>query len=111
MQKHSASRRLPFANLSADPAQEYLADVITNDLTIALSRLRGAMIIAAGSAFTLKGKQVDPRQRATQLGVRYALQGTMLRSEDRIRISARLIDTQNSATLWSDQFDAHEVCS
>ena len=63
---------LPFTNLSADPAQEYLADVITNDLTIALARLRGAMVIAPGSAMTLKGTRLEPRQLAAQLGVRCA---------------------------------------
>ena len=96
---------LPFANLGADPTQDYIADVITNDLTIALSRLRGATVIAPGSAFTFKGAMIEPQQLGSQLGVRYAVQGSVLRNEGQLRISARLIDIQNPTPLWSDQFD------
>jgi TolB-like protein/DNA-binding winged helix-turn-helix (wHTH) protein len=96
---------LPFANLSADPAQDYLGDIITSELTTALSRLRGATVIAAGSALTLTGKPVDIKQLGTDLDVRYALEGSVLRSETSLRINARLVDTQTVKTLWSDRFD------
>ncbi len=96
---------LPFANLNADPAQGYLGDIITSELTTALSRLRGATVIAAGSALTLKGKPVDVKQLGADLDVRYALEGSVLRSETSLRINARLIDTQTVKTLWSDRFD------
>jgi len=98
---------LPFANLNADPAQDYLGDIVTSELTTALSRLRGATVIAASSALTLKGKPVDIKQLGADLNVRYALEGSVLRSEGSVRISARLIDTQTVKTLWSDRFDVN----
>jgi adenylate cyclase len=96
---------LPFTNLNADPAQDYLGDIITSELTTALSQLRGATVIAAGSALTLKGKPVDIKQLGADLDVRYALEGSVLRSEGSVRINAKLIDTQSVKTLWSDRFD------
>ncbi len=96
---------LPFTNLNVDPAQDYLGDIITSELTTALSRLRGATVIAAGSALTLKGKPVDIKQLGADLDVRYALEGSVLRSESSVRINARLVDTQSVKTLWSDRFD------
>jgi len=103
---------LPFANLNADPAQDYLGDIITSELTTALSRLRGATVIAAGSALTLKDKAVDVKQLGADLDVLYALEGSVLRSGGSVRINARLIDTQTVKTLWSDRFDcAHRTKS
>ncbi|MBO4222473.1 winged helix-turn-helix domain-containing tetratricopeptide repeat protein [Bradyrhizobium neotropicale] len=96
---------LPFGNLNGDPAQDYLGDVVTEDLTTALSRLRGSTVISAGSAFSLKGKVVDLKQIGRELGVRYALEGSVLRSDGSLRINARLVDTQALTTLWSDRFD------
>src|SRR5882757_9662830 len=98
---------LPFANLNADPAQDYLGDIVTTELTTALSRLRGATVIAASSALTLKGKPVDIKQLGADLNVRYALEGSVLRSEGSVRINARLIDTQTVKTRWSDRFDVN----
>ncbi|MEH2709876.1 adenylate cyclase [Bradyrhizobium elkanii] len=100
---------LPFANLNGDPAQDYLGDVLTEDLSIALSRLRGSTVISADSARTLKGKVVDIRQVGRELGVRYTLEGSVLRSDGSLRINARLIDTQALTTLWSDRFDVNRV--
>jgi len=96
---------LPFANLNADPAQDYLGDIITSELITALSRLRGATVIAASSALTLKGKPADIKKLGADLDVRYALEGSVLRSEGSVRISASLKDTQTLKTLWSDRFD------
>ena len=96
---------LPFANLNADPAQAYLGDVIADELTTALSRLRGVTVIAARTAFTFKDKQVDLKQLGIDLGVRYTLEGSVLRSEELVRINARLVETQTATTLWSDRFD------
>ena len=76
-----------------------------SELTTALSRLRGATVIAASSALTLKGKPVDIKQLGSDLGVRYALEGSVLRSDGSVRINARLVDTQTAKTLWSDRFD------
>ena len=66
---------LPFANLSNDPAQDYFADGITENLTTDLSRLSGAFVIARNTAFTFKGKNVDAREIGKELGVRYVLEG------------------------------------
>jgi len=100
---------LPFANLNGDPAQDYLGDVVTEDLTTALSRLRGSTVISADSALTLKGKVVDMRQVGREFSVRYALEGSLLRSDGSLRISARLVDTQALTILWSDRFDVNRV--
>lgn len=96
---------LPFVNLNADQSHDYLGDIITSELTTALSRLRGATVIAAGSALTLKDKVVDVKQLGADLDVQYALEGSVLRSGGSVRINTRLIDTQTLKTLWSDRFD------
>jgi len=100
---------LPFSNLSADPAQDYLGDIITEELTTALSQLRGSTVISSSSAFTLKGKPVDIKQLGSDLGVSYALEGSVLRSDGSVRINARLVDTQSAKTLWSDKFDVRRA--
>src|SRR5882757_8483820 len=96
---------LPFANLNADPAQDYLGDIVTTELTTALSQLRGATVIAASSALMLKGRPVDIKQLGADLDVRYALDGSVFRSEETVRINAKLVDTASMKTLWSDRFD------
>ena len=100
---------LPFSNLSADPAQDYLGDIITEELTTALSQLRGSTVISSSSAFTFKGKPVDIKQLGSDLGVSYALEGSVLRSDGSVRINARLVDTQSAKTLWSDKFDVRRA--
>jgi adenylate cyclase len=97
---------LPFANLSGDPAQDYLADVITEELTTSLSRIRRSFVIARSTAFTYKGKAVDVKQIGKELGVRYVLEGSQQRGSGKVRISAQLIDAGTGAHLWADQFDA-----
>jgi TolB-like protein len=100
---------LPFSNLSADPAQDYLGDIITEELTTALSQLRGSTVISSSSAFTLKGKPFDIKQLGSDLGVSYALEGSVLRSDGSVRINARLVDTKSAKTLWSDKFDVRRA--
>ena len=97
---------LPFANLSGDPAQDYLADVLTEGLTTGLSRISGTFVIARSTAFTYKGKPVDVKQVGKDLGVRYVLEGSEQQSGDRVRVNAQLIDAETGAHLWADQFDA-----
>jgi adenylate cyclase len=97
---------LPFANLSGDAAQGYLADVITDGLTTYLSRIRDAFVIARSTAATYKGKAADVRQIGQELGVRYVLEGSEQHTDVRVRVSAQLIDVQTGAHLWADQFDA-----
>jgi adenylate cyclase len=96
---------LPFANLSGDPTQNYLADVITEELTTSLSRIARSFVIARSTAFTYKGKPVDVKQVGKELGVRYVLEGSEQHGSNRVRVSAQLIDAGTGAHLWADQFD------
>jgi adenylate cyclase len=96
---------LPFANLSGDANQDYLADVITDELTTGLSRFRDSFVISRSTAFTYKGKPINVRQIGKDLGVRYALEGSVQPSGDRLRVHAQLIETESDAHLWADQFD------
>jgi adenylate cyclase len=97
---------LPFANLSGDPAQDYLADALTDELTTDLARLPDTFVIARNTAFTYKGKPVDAKAIGKELGVRYVLEGSVQPSGDRVRVNAQLIDAESGAHLWADQFDA-----
>ena len=96
---------LPFTNVSTDPDQEYFADGITDDLTTDLSRISGSFVIARGTAFTYKGKAVDAKQVGRELGVRYALEGSIRRAGNRVRVNAQLIDAETDAHLWAERFD------
>ena len=68
---------LPFTNLSGDPAQEYFADGITENLTTGISHIPGSFVIARNTAFTFKGKPIDVKAIGRDLGVRYVLEGSM----------------------------------
>jgi adenylate cyclase len=96
---------LPFANLSGDPSQDYFADGITENLTTALSRIHDSFVIARNTAFTYKGKNLDAKEIGKELGVRYLLEGSVQRDQNRVRVSAQLIDAASGAHLWADQFD------
>ena len=97
---------LPFVNLSGDPEQQYIADVLTENLTTGLARIHGTFVIARSTAFTYKGKPLDVKQVGKDLGVRYVLEGSEQHSRDKVRVSARLIDVASGAHLWADQFVA-----
>jgi adenylate cyclase len=96
---------LPFANLSGDPAQDYFADGITDNLTTDLSRISGSVIIARNTAFTYKGKNVDAKEIGKDLGVRYVLEGSVQRDQGRVRVNAQLIDAETGVHLWADRFE------
>jgi adenylate cyclase len=96
---------LPFKNLSGDSSQEYFADGVTENLTTDLSRIRNSFVIARSTAFTFKGKSIDARQTAQELGVRYVLEGSVQRGQNRVRVNAQLIDGETGAHLWADRFD------
>jgi adenylate cyclase len=95
---------LPFANLSSDPSQDYFADAITENLTTGLSRAK-LFVIARNTAFTYKGKNIDAKEIGKDLGVRYVLEGSVQRDQNRVRVNAQLVDAQSGAHLWADQFD------
>jgi adenylate cyclase len=96
---------LPFANLSGDPEQDYFADGITDDLTTDLSHLPDSFVIARNTAFTFKGKPIDVKQLGRELGVRYALEGSVQRLNEKITVNAQLISTETGAHVWADRFD------
>jgi adenylate cyclase len=96
---------LPFENLSGDKEQDYFADGITDDLTTDLSHLPGSFVIARNTAFTYKGKPVDVKQIGRDLAVRYVLEGSVRRLEDKITVNAQLISTETGAHVWAERFD------
>jgi TolB-like protein/class 3 adenylate cyclase len=96
---------LPFQNLSGDPEQEYFADGMVEEITTAIARLPWLFVIARNSAFTYKGKAIDVKQVARELGVRYVLEGSVRKAGNRVRITGQLIDTTIGAHIWADRFD------
>jgi TolB-like protein len=96
---------LPFQNLSGDPEQEYFADGMVEDIIAALSRVRWLFVIARTSSFTFKGRAVDVKQVARELGVRYVLEGSVRKAASRVRIAGQLIDASTGVHLWADRFE------
>jgi TolB-like protein len=96
---------LPFVNLGNDPEQESFADGLTEDLITDLSRTSGLFVIARNSAFAYKGKAMDVRAIAEDLGVRYLLEGSARRAAGRVRINAQLVDAVNGDHIWAERFD------
>ena len=96
---------LPFRNVSNNPGQDYFADAVTDDITTDLSRLSDTLVISPATAFTYKGKAVDPRQIRREFGVRYLLEGSIRKDGIQVQTNAQLVDTRNAAHLWADRFD------
>ena len=96
---------LPFVNVSSDPQQESFSDGLTEDLITDLSRMPGLFVIARNSVFAYKGRAVDVRAIAEDLGVRYLLQGSARHAGGRVRINAQLVDALHGDHLWADRFD------
>ena len=98
---------LPFVNLSNNPEEQYFADGITGELTTDLSRIPDMLVISRNTAFTYRNKPVDTRQIGRELGVRYVLEGEVHRSENRVRVTAQLIDAETDTHLWAERFDGN----
>ena len=96
---------LPFDNMSGDPEQEYFSDGITEDLITDLSKVSGLFVIARNSVFTYKGKAVKVEQVGKELGVRYVLEGSVRKANNRVRITAQLIDARTSGHIWAERYD------
>lgn len=96
---------LPFVNISSDPEQEYFSDAITQDIITTLSKHRWLDVIARNTTFGYKGKSVDIRQLANDLGATYVVEGSVRRSANRIRVTAQLIDAPTGSQKWSDRYD------
>src|SRR5712671_4952109 len=96
---------LPFVNMSKDPDQEYFSDGLTDVLTGNLSKISSLFVIARNSAFTYKGKAVKVQDVSKEMGVRYVLEGSVQRADQRVRITTQLIDATTGYHLWSEQYD------
>jgi len=96
---------LPFVNLGGDAKQDYFVDGVTESLTTDLSRMRGAFVIGRNTAFTYKGKAVDLKLVGRELNVRYALEGSVQRGGNRMRVNVQLIDVETGHHLWAERFD------
>jgi adenylate cyclase len=96
---------LPFGNLNNDPDEELFIDGLTNDIITDLSKFSTLFVIAANSTFQYKGKAVNVKDVARDLGVRYVLEGSVQRSDDTLRINAQLIDATTGAHVWAERYD------
>ena len=96
---------LPFNDLSNDPAQDYIAVGITENIITALSNISDMFVIASDSTLTYKGKLVKIQQVSEELGVRYVLEGSTQKSGNRVRVTAQLIDATTGHYLWSEKYD------
>jgi adenylate cyclase len=96
---------LPFLNMSSDPEQEYFSDGMTEDLITALSNISGLFVIARNSVYTFKGRAVKTDQVSRELGVRYVVEGSVRKANNRIRITAQLIDANTGYHMWAQYYD------
>lgn len=96
---------LPFDNLSDDPQQAYFADGIADDLMTDLSRVNGLTVIGRHSTFAYRGKDVDVREVARELGVRYVIEGSVRRAGDQVRINVQLVDAATGSQQWAERYD------
>ena len=96
---------LPFDNMSDDAKQDYFADGLAEDIITTLSKISNLFVIARNSSFAYKGRAVDIRQVAGELGVRYVLEGSVRAAGERLRITAQLIDAVDGGHLWADRYD------
>lgn len=96
---------LPFANLGGDVEEDWFVDGVVEDIITALSRFRSFAVVARNSSFAYKGRAIDVRQVAKELGVRYVLEGSLRRAGGRLRIAAQLVDGDTGTHLWADRFD------
>ena len=96
---------LPFVNHSNDPDNEYFSDGLTEELIDRLARVEGLEVVASTSAFAFKERRADVRDVARQLGVAYVLEGNVRRDDERVRITAQLIDAERGFHAWSERYD------
>ena len=96
---------LPFDNMSDDPKQTYFAHGMAEDIITDLSKISGLFVIARNSSFSYRGKNVDVKTIGRELGVRYVLEGSVRRAENKVRINAQLIDAQTRDHIWAERYD------
>ncbi|MHC4638578.1 MAG: adenylate/guanylate cyclase domain-containing protein [Planctomycetota bacterium] len=98
---------LPFDNLTGDPGQEFFSDGLTEEIITALSKIPRLFVVARNSTFTYKSKPAKVQQISEELGVRYVVEGSVRRDEDRVRITAQLIDALSGHHIWAERYDRH----
>jgi TolB-like protein/Flp pilus assembly protein TadD len=96
---------MPFENLSGDPAQDYFADGMVEDIITGLSRIKWLFVIARNSTFTYKGQPADVQRVGRELGVRYVLVGSVRKADERVRIGAQLVEAASGIDLWAQRYD------
>lgn len=96
---------LPFNNMSGDADQDYFSDGITEDIITDLSKVSSLMVIARNSSFVYKGRAVDVKQVARELGVRHVLEGSVRKAGNRVRVTAQLIDGRTGGHVWAERYD------
>ena len=96
---------LPFTSISADPEDEFFADGMTEEIINALAQIPQLHVVARSSAFSFKGKQIDPRVVGEQLNVRTVLEGSVRRADNRLRITIQLVNAADGYHLWSERYD------
>jgi adenylate cyclase len=96
---------LAFANMSADPKQEYFSDGLTENIIDSLAQVRNLKVIARNSSFRYKGQTVDVRKVGEELGAKYIVEGSVRRSADTVRVTAQLVESGHGSHLWSKTYD------
>jgi TolB-like protein len=96
---------LPFSNVQADPEHEYFSDGMVEDIITALSRFKSLFVIARNSSFVYKGKAVDVKRVGRELGVRYIVEGSVRRTDSRLRVTTQLVDAATGYQLWTERYD------
>ena len=96
---------LPFHNISNNSDDEYFSDGFTEDVIIALARIPGLLVSARNTAFTYKDKATSAKLLREELGVRYVLEGSVRRQDDKVRVNAQLVDTESGKNVWAERFD------
>ena len=96
---------LPFANLSADPENEYFTDGMAEEIINALSKVQGLRVASRTSAFSFKGRQEDIRRIGEQLGVQSVLEGSIRKAGNRLRVAVQLVNAADGYQFWSDRYD------
>jgi len=96
---------LPFENMSGDPEQEYFSDGISEDIITDLSKISALSVVARNTAFRFKGKEIDVKAVATELGVSHVLEGSVRKAGIRLRITAQLIDGEAGDHVWAERYD------
>jgi TolB-like protein/DNA-binding winged helix-turn-helix (wHTH) protein/Flp pilus assembly protein TadD len=96
---------LPLASEGGDPGQDRLAAALTDEITVDLSRIPETFVIARATADSYRGRSVDARQVGRELGVRYVLDGGLVRLSEAVQLTLQLVDSESGRALWADRFD------